>query len=258
MRRAGIAIVVLVIVILAYVAWIYARPTTHILPGARDVSGAFKHSEPGEYYTIDAAFPDHTPLYSHFEPGADLRARNTIETFLTNDIADFKQNSGVDSMSPEEQAFLHQNGAKYVYGATYKQYKSSNGNLLSYEFDVYVDTGGAHPNRYFKTFVFDKDGNDLTLADFFTPGSNYLDQLSTAATTQITAQLTDRLGADATSTIFADGLAPTENNFSNFVIDGTNLVILIPPYQVAAYAAGTFQVSVPLSQLASIVRSEWR
>ncbi|HWP61049.1 MAG TPA: DUF3298 domain-containing protein [Candidatus Paceibacterota bacterium] len=258
MKAALISIVVLVLVIVGYVGWMYARPSVHLLSGVATSTASFEHVESAQYYDVDIVYPDRTPLWSPLERSDDLRARNEMETFLVNDLADFKQNSGVDSMSAENQAFLHENGAKYAYDANYKQFRSSNGKLLSYEFDIYVDTGGAHPNGYFKTFTFDGSGNLVTLPDFFQPGSDYLQKLSDAAGAQVAAQLTERMGAEASSTIFADGLAPIDSNFSNFVIDGNNLVILIEPYQAASYAAGTFEVRIPLAQLVSIIRREWR
>ena len=47
----------------------------------------------------------------------------------------------------------------------------------------------------------------------------------------------------------AAGLAPTVENYSTFAVDGDTLLIELPPYQVAAYAAGSFEVRVPLKDI---------
>jgi hypothetical protein len=118
---------------------------------------------------------------------------------------------------------------------------------------------GAHPNLYYKTFVFDREGNRLALADLFAASSTasstgYLSQISGIATAQIKDQLASRLGEAPGGGFFAEGTAPNPDNFQNFVIDGGDLVFLIPPYQAAAYAAGSFEVRIPLSQLSAALK----
>ena len=120
---------------------------------------------------------------------------------------------------------------------------------MSYAYTVYADTLGAHPNGYFRTFVFDQAGNEIKIQDIAT-SSAIVQKIAAAATAQVTKQLQDGLGQkDVADAIFKEGLAPTPDNFQNFVIDGSDLLVLIPPYQVAPYVAGSFEVRIPLSQL---------
>jgi hypothetical protein len=107
--------------------------------------------------------------------------------------------------------------------------------------------------------VFDAQGNELGLADLFVatstnPHADWLNQISGIATVQIQDELTKRLGETPGDSFFSEGTAPKEENFQNFVIDGNDLVFLFPPYQVAAYAAGTFDVRIPLSQLKDVLK----
>ncbi len=84
-------------------------------------------------------------------------------------------------------------------------------------------------------------GNQLVIADLFQPGSNWLEELSLLVSNDVVSQVKQRLGIDdTTGAIFPEGLSPNEENFQNFAVDGTSLLIELPPYQVAAYAAGSF------------------
>ncbi len=48
------------------------------------------------------------------------------------------------------------------------------------------------------------------------------------------------------------GTTAKVENFQDWYIDGTSLVIIFPPYQVAAYAAGEQTVTIPFSQLTAL------
>ena len=260
------AIALLVLVVVAIVAAKYARSSNsaHILSGTIISEGVMKHTEEAQYYTIEASYPTETPLYNRWNTKADTTARDTMETFLLNDTTQFKQDLDVDHISGPEKESLDSTGRKYAYDATFKPYAASNGKLISYEYDMYIDTGGAHPNGYFHTFVFDTAGKEVKLGDLFKPNSDYLERIASSTMADITRQLSERMGLptqageDASSDIFADGLAPKEENFSDFVIDGDSIVFLIPPYQAAAYAAGNFEVRIPLSQFADILNPAWK
>ena len=84
--------------------------------------------------------------------------------------------------------------------------------------------------------------------------SVYLSRIATEAEAQVKAQMTERLGTDWQGALFEEGFAPNDDNYSNWIIDGQTLRIYFPPYQVAAYAAGSFEVSIPLSQLRDILK----
>ncbi len=224
-----------------------------ILGGTLGSDGAYHYSEDKEYYRIDADYPASTGLSA----AADLKARTTIEQGLAAQIASFKQDSALDNITPQDAEIQGLSGdRKYALALEYKMVTSST--TVSYAYQVYADTLGAHPNLYYTTFVFDQDGNQLVLADVLSNNPNWLEELSLLVENDVTAQLKARLadslpqgdeGADVTGSIFAEGLAAKEENFKNFVVDGDSLVILIPPYQVAAYAVGAFEVRIPLSEI---------
>lgn len=111
--------------------------------------------------------------------------------------------------------------------------------LLSIRFEQMRDTGGAHPNTTYDSFVFDlRSQSRLTLADIFTDVPAALAVLSSLAQTRLSLALDGLL--------FPEGYAPKAENFSVFVLDGADMVFTFPPYQVASYAQGTQTLRVPL------------
>lgn len=215
-------------------------------PGQLSDKGDYVYTEGDQYSTVEIHYPAKTSLGTE----ANLAAMDTIERGLQAELTTFKQDEQ-QMLSDEEKARLVQGGVKYAFDAEFKEYTSAH--FDSFLYAIYVDTGGAHPNGYFKTFVFSQSGAAINISQLFAPGSDYLAPLSKAAETQVKAQLSDRLGTDAASSAFAEGYAPTADNFQNFGLDGDTLHLYFPPYQVAAFAAGAFDIAIPLSQLSGIL-----
>lgn len=111
--------------------------------------------------------------------------------------------------------------------------------LLSVRFEEMRDTGGAHPNTTFESFIFDlRTQKRLGLGDIFTDAPAALAVLSQLAERRMSLVLDGLL--------FAEGVAPTPENFRVFVLDGADLVFTFPPYQVANYSMGPQALRVPL------------
>jgi len=226
--------------------------TSPILGGVATSSDAYEYTENAQYYTIDVTYPIEPPL-----PGdASAKAERVMEQGLADDIAQFKQDGDFANLTPED---IQTQGLgpdrKYVYAATYEPYQSTS--TVSYVFTIYEDTLGAHPNGFYQTFTFDNQGNQLQLADLFKPGAAYLPKLSALAYQGVVAELTAREGSvpagDELDTVRI-GTEPSPEALQFYYIDGDTLHLLFPPYQVAAYAAGTFDVPIPMSSLSDILK----
>lgn len=128
---------------------------------------------------------------------------------------------------------------------------------LALSFTESTYTGGAHGNHTFRTFNYLlPDGRRVDLAQIL-DGRNGLDKLSALAV----ADLDKRLGGpDGLSDAqwIRGGAGPEWINFENFLLLPDALKIEFPPYQVAAYAAGSQEVSVPLSALNGVLRADRR
>jgi hypothetical protein len=254
MTRRGIVATVVILIVLIIGGWYLFVNRGPAVPYTVIENGDRQHKEDTEFYTIQTNYPDETPLAERGGWGAEDRALGTIEETIEDEINAFKA-VAKENLTDEEKTRLQENLIKYSLNIAYRPYSS--GSYVSYEFDVFTDTGGAHPNNYYRTLVFDLDGRTVELGDLFT-NENYLERISTEATRQVTEQITQRAGAEAVSTLITDGLAPRVENFDNFVVDSDRLRIFIPPYQAAAYAVGSFEVQIPLYDIRDILKPEVR
>lgn len=241
----------LTILILLIAGWYFFAHRGPVLSYTLIEPGTRQHKEETDFLFIQVNYPDGTPLEERTGWRAETRAQKAIEDLLEEYIDSFKS-LAEEGLTDEEQARLLENKRKYSLNIMYRPYSS--GSFVSYEFDIYTDTGGAHPNTFFESLVLDLEGGRVLLRDLFRPGTPYLERISAAATAQVEQQLTERAGAGATTTISASGLAPEDENFENFVVDSDRLRIFIPPYQVAAYAAGSFEIQITLHELRDILR----
>jgi hypothetical protein len=251
--KSGIMLLVLAVLV-AIGGW-YLFTHSASLPKTLNENGDRQFKEETDYYTIQAIYPNTTRLGTRTDstPGADQKAVQKMESFVSQTVAAFKRDvSGM--LTEDEKARIKESGFKYALGISYHAYNS--GDYASFEFDLYQDTGGAHPNGFYQTFVFDLKGDEVALGDLFKPNSGYLERIASIARTQVEKRLTELAGEDATSTIFAEGLAPDVANYSNWIDNNGMLVFFIPPYQAAAYAAGSFEVHIPIDELADVIKPE--
>ena len=244
-------IAILLAILIGVLGW-YVFTHTQSLPHVLTENGDRLIKEETEYYTVQAVYPNTTRLATRTDSSkaADERAVSTIESMIKDTAAAFKRTSN-EALTDAEKARLADQNIKHSLNIANRAYNS--GSFVSYEFGIFEDTGGAHPVNYYKTVAFDLKGNKVELKDLFTSG-DYLNRIATEAKTQVETQLAQRAGAEATSTLMLEGIAPTEKNFSHWVNNDGVLTIFIPPYQAAAYAAGSFEVRIPLQDLKDILK----
>lgn len=192
--------------------------------------------EQEERYAIAANYPTSTPAL------AGEGAVTAIQGWVISRVSEFKENDF--STLPE--------GTKA--SLTIRYLISSSVRSVSYIFTVDEYAGGAHGMTDFTTFTFDTaEGGELALADIFEEGAPYLDRLSELSRAKLAVNLREYADESA----IAAGTEPNAGNFSRFFLDNATLVILFPPYQVAAYAAGPQTVQIPLAEIADILKSEY-
>lgn len=213
-----------------------AAPAAHII-------------EHAAYYDIDLAYPSATPLAS-LSADANAKAVATMKAAMQGTADQFVKDGNFANLTQKDIQMMGLTQRKESLGAQYKGYTSKH--TISYVFAIYSDTLGAHPNTVYQVFTFDtQTGAQLGLGDLFTV-STYLNELSTIANQQLPSILADREQVNVSEVdtdYMAQGSAPKAENYQDWYLNGNNLVIVFPPYQVGPYALGTIEMPISLSQL---------
>jgi|CXWL01.1.fsa_nt_gi hypothetical protein len=263
-HSAVIGVGVLVLVFGVLVIWYMAlhpapvayapSNTTATTTNATTTPNSLKITDNGKYYEIEAKYPSNTPLKESVSKEADAKAVMLMKVFEENTIGGFKENGNFENLTAEDiktQGLTAER--KYAMGIDYEIYKGER--TVSYVYTIYQDTLGAHPNTYYRTFTFDMvTGNMLALDDLFLPTASYLDRMSEQTRKDLPKLLEKMGGANPDLDSIKSGTLPDSDSFQNFTIDGTNLNMIFPPYQVAAYVYGTIVDPIPLSSLADILK----
>jgi Protein of unknown function (DUF3298)/Deacetylase PdaC len=136
----------------------------------------------------------------------------------------------------------------YNLGVSY-EITDANKDFISVLFSFNSYIGGAHPNTNTKSFNYDLNrGLPLSLADLFTPGSNYLNVISDYSIGELNKiETTDHVES---------GAGPKIENFHSWNITPFGLQITFDAYQVGPYAAGHHVVVVPYSLLKPIIKPD--
>ena len=196
-------------------------------------------------YEIDTALPQLA--------GADSarveKFNQAVAKLVAGKTGEFKK--AVDEIASEEAAAKQD--AKSAappnsMGVSYKITAASK-DFISALFSFYEYTGGAHPNTTTESFNYDLNRNaPVSLADLFTPNSNYLKVISDYSIMELKKL--------ETVSYAEEGAGPKIENFHSWNITPLGLKITFDRYQVGAYAAGEHEVVVPYSVLKPIIRPD--
>jgi hypothetical protein len=214
-------------------------------PETSTPSTQLRLTEHAQYYEVDAAYPS---AGSGVTAGASAQMKQWEEDTVTQ----FKTDSGVTNLTAED---IQTQGLgptrKYSLTITYAVHTSAH--TSSYVFTIFEDTLGAHPNTLYRTFTFDsKTGAPLALGDLFVSGTNYLGNLSKTAKAELPKLIAARENVKVSEVdmgMLNAGITPTADNFQNFYLIGSDLVIIFSPYQIGPYVLGSTDFHIPLSTL---------
>lgn len=125
--------------------------------------------------------------------------------------------------------------------------------LLSALVDLYAYTGGAHGTTFFLPLNLDlTTGRPIRLGDLFREGTPVGDTLAAHVERGVAQALAAQFGEPieaARRSIYAAGLDDFRGGRFAFTLGPDALLVHVPPYQLAAYAAGSFSVPVPYAAL---------
>lgn len=119
--------------------------------------------------------------------------------------------------------------------------------LFSSRVDIYAFTGGAHGNLFSFPLTYDlATGESIRLGALFRNGTAWPDTLSMLTTARLAAE-------QDTSWFFEDRVPATPETFAFFTLGADSLTVFFPPYAIAPYAAGAFEVTLPYTDLRPIL-----
>lgn len=126
----------------------------------------------------------------------------------------------------------------------YEIYEDSQ--YISFLLSHYVYTGGAHGSTVLLPITYSKaEKKLLTLKDVFNPlPENWLEQLSAEARRQLAEQVKQNILTDNAEWI-KSGTEPEEALFSVFKLEKDTVRIIFGQYQVAPYAVGMPEITIP-------------
>jgi len=205
-------------------------------PGAKMGSKTINRDVKKPKYSIEVEYPQ---VVGKVNAGQDA-FNKLVESIVTKRIAEFKNGVG-DPQDHDSQ------GSSFDVGYE-TQFASPN--LISITLSIgEYDTGAAHPNSFSLTINYNvAEKREIKLSELFKPGSKYL----TAISSYCLAQLKKKLGDDETD-MLKTGTEPKAENYKNWNITDSGVLIQFDPYAVAPYVAGPQSVLVPYSKLAAIL-----
>lgn len=187
-----------------------------------------KIEEKNDKYTIDVFYPE-----------TEYKSLNTqIINEINAQIEDFRKAvKGMEELNLPQKFQLNINFDSYEYNE-----------YISFVFNIFLDTGGAHPNTYSYTITFDtKNKKVVTIEDLADKNKDILKILSDY--TYNVLKDDTRIKEYGDGEMLKEGTYPYKENFSKFAFDKDGLKIIFDRYSVAPYVAGAFSVTVPYEKL---------
>ncbi|MCK8492751.1 DUF3298 and DUF4163 domain-containing protein [Spirosoma sp. RP8] len=126
-------------------------------------------------------------------------------------------------------------------------------NAITVKVETYAYTGGAHPNSNLAFYTFDREtGRTLALNDLVSDTTALLGVVEKAFRKQ--QDLLPQYNLEERGYFLRDGqfFLP-----ANIAVGRGGLIFYYNPYEIAAYAVGPIEVTVPYEQLNGILRDSW-
>ncbi|QJB55069.1 DUF3298 and DUF4163 domain-containing protein [Pseudodesulfovibrio sp. zrk46] len=228
------ALSILAVLLFACPIMAQESPVTYCAP---PVLGATQIKEKTAGYSIDVKYPTM----------CSATATRIIRDRITGDLAAFKMEF------PEHD--LSEYPRTHEMMTDFNVWSAAGGRIASVQMQVMVYTGGAHPNNWPLTWVFDlANGETLGLSDIFANHEAALDAIAPMVRDVLRASMTDMFVED----MMLGGTEPTEKNYEDCILTNEGVVFFFAPYQVGPYAAGQQVVTIPWDRIVLLLTPELR
>ena len=209
-------------------------------------------NQPASLKIQDTQITDNTPPFKIAITYPQIAGVNDfnklVKDIVDQEIKDFKTNSlnndaAVKKTDPVDYAKYPR---EYDLNIGYDKGEVDN-NIISVVLNIYNFEGGAHGASYSRAVNYNpQTQKEIKLADLFPGQTNYLQKISDYCIKDLKNQMTKSGAIDMSGDDWlAEGAGPTEKNYSVFLINKNNITFYFGDYQVAAYAAGDFKVTMP-------------
>lgn len=203
-------------------------------------------SDPTHHYTINVTYPE-VSLATHEALAA--AANDVIEKYVNDIVADFKSSATGEDITPDpnDASDLTVEFTSELLAPT----------LISIRFDesAYMQ-GAAHPNNQARVLNYNiANKTVISTAGLFASSTQALPFLSDYTKVALRKQFTSE-GNEEYSGDLSSGTEPTAENFRAVAITKTGLLVIFNPYQVASYARGAPEVTIPYTDLDDVINPE--
>ena len=108
--------------------------------------------------------------------------------------------------------------------------------------------GGAHPNHYIDTIIYNTKNNSFTnINDLIKIDKNILNKLSDISRGELAKNKV--LSSSDVKDMLMDGTSPKTDNFKRFALTDEGIIIFFERYQIAPYYFGDYNILIPYSKL---------
>lgn len=195
------------------------------------------------------------PITVKYPYTSNAKINKPIKEFVDQAVSDFKK----DAVPVDPETGASPNALDISYSTI-----PFNNDIVTFKYDIYINTGGAHPNSYTFTQTFDlKTGTQYANADILGT-QEAISVVSMHAIEMLKENIEKSLNEametteeldEATVTWIANGAGPDPSNYQALAVTPKELIIYFNPYQVAPYAAGPQEVHLSMDKVKSVLPS---
>ncbi len=220
----------------------------------------FTIKESTDFYDIDAVYPDEPLDKDHIMEKEIKKVVDFAKEDWKNDGDVYNTEKEISTKYPDRPM------TKYLLGITYEKFESKMLETVTYVFEEYTFTGGAHGNTVIETYTFDKNGkveiesflklkennNDIYLTKLLEPklkvvlGNEYFNLNMLKEGLGLSLLKSDGITIDPKKN--TDGFS-FDSNFKKFIILDEGIKFIFGQYQVAPYVAGNPEVMLTWKEL---------
>lgn len=268
MHRHLLPLVVIIALVCGAAGYAYLQVARQAAPAQAPEPEAAREiiRDENDFYTIEAAYPR--------EP---LDTAHAMEAFVRAKVAQVQEEwkiGGTLHQAEQQVAadFPDRPAMRYQFVVAYDRYASPKLGTVSYVFQLYQYTGGAHGGTVLQTFIFGPRGA-IGLEDVLAISDGGDIELSRLLREKLAATLGDygdaRMLDEGLGLAFLreDGSFDPEacgcdgfffgSNFQHLIVKDEGLTFVMDEYQVAPYAAGHPEATMSWAELAPFLAEGW-